>query len=130
MRAAAIDAVVRHAEDESPRECCGVLLGRGTHIVEAIRTRNIAADPMRQFLIDPRDHIEARRNARRSGLDLVGFYHSHPASEAEPSPRDLEEFTYPDHLYLIVSLHGGAAEIGLFLLDIGNFRRVPFVRIA
>jgi proteasome lid subunit RPN8/RPN11 len=130
MRAAALDAVVRHARERSPQECCGLLLGRGVEIVEAVRARNIADDPVRRFLIDPRDHIAARRTARRSGVDLIGFYHSHPSSPAEPSATDLEELTYPGHLYLIVSLRAEPAELGLFLLDVGNFRRVDFVTVG
>jgi len=66
--------IIEHAREAAPAECCGLLLGRGDEIVEAVRTRNIAAQPTR-FLIDPKDHINGRREARRRGLEVVGFYH-------------------------------------------------------
>src|SRR2546428_1991157 len=103
IRNAAFDAIVAHAREAAPAECCGLLLGRGDEIVEAVRTRNIAEQPTR-FLIDPKDHIDGRRDARRRGIDVVGFYHSHPHSPAEPSDTDRAEASYADHLYLIVSL--------------------------
>ena len=123
-------AVVAHARAAAPNECCGLLLGLGEDIVEAVRARNIADDPAKRFLIDPADHIAGRRDARQRGLDVVGFYHSHPASPPEPSARDLAEFTYPGHLYAIVSLRAEPAEVSLFRFDEGNFRRVSFVTVG
>ncbi len=107
------DAVVAHAREAAPRECCGLLVGSGGAIVSAVRARNLA-DRASRFLIDPRDHINARRAARDQGLDVVGFYHSHPHSAPEPSPSDLAEASYPNHLYLIVGLAGEAAELRLY----------------
>jgi proteasome lid subunit RPN8/RPN11 len=108
---------VAHAREASPEECCGLLLGRGDEIVEAIRARNVADNPTTRFLIDPADHFAARRLARERGLEVIGFYHSHPVSPPEPSPRDLAEFSYPDHLYAIVSLLTEPAEVRLFRFD-------------
>ena len=107
------DAVVAHAREAAPRECCGLLVGSPTAITSAIRARNLSGNPER-FLIDPKDHIQARRDARALGLDVIGFYHSHPHSAAAPSATDLAEAAYPDHLYLIVGLAGEAAEVVLY----------------
>jgi proteasome lid subunit RPN8/RPN11 len=90
-----------------------MLIGSAGAITSAIRARNLSDDPSR-FLVDPQDHIQARREARAAGLDVVGFYHSHPHSAAEPSPSDLAEASYPNHLYLIVGLAGEAAELRLY----------------
>ena len=116
---------VEHAREAAPHECCGVLLGRGDEILEAVRARNVADDPARRFLIDPADHIRARRDARTRGLDVVGFYHSHPRSPAEPSERDIAEWSYPDQLCLIVSLQSEPAAIGVFRLAGGRAEAVP-----
>ena len=124
------DAVEAHAREAMPEECCGLLLGTGCEIVDLVRAGNIADDPLSRFLIAPEDHFAARRAARARGLDVVGFYHSHPRSPAEPSARDLAEFSYPDHLYLIVGLSVEPAEIGLFRFEGGNFQRVAFVTVA
>ena len=77
--------------------------------------------------MDPEDHFKARRAARERGLEVVGFYHSHPASAPEPSPRDLAELSYPGYLYAVVSVRVEPAEVGLFRFDAGNFQRVSFV---
>ena len=92
-----------HSRDAAPAESCGMLLGGADGIVAAPRARNLSADPNR-FVIDPADHIAARRDARDRGLAVVGFYHSHPHSEPMPSPTDIAEVTYDGCLYLIVSL--------------------------
>jgi proteasome lid subunit RPN8/RPN11 len=116
-----IDAVVAHARAARPAECCGMLLGSGSLIEEAKGARNISTRPTARFVVDPRDHLDAIRDGRRRGLDVVGFYHSHPCSPAEPSETDLAEATYFDHLYLIVSLASDPPEIRLFRLDHGGF---------
>ena len=88
-----LDTLVAHAERDRPRECCGLLIGRGdpaagerVEVLEAVPARNLAEDPDR-FFVDPVDHIRARREARTRGLDVVGFYHSHSHSAARPSAR-------------------------------------------
>jgi proteasome lid subunit RPN8/RPN11 len=91
-----------------------------------VRARNIADDPATRFLIDPADHFAALRTARSRGLEVVGVYHSHPASPPEPSPRDLDEFSESGQLYAIVSLRAEPAEIRLFRFDAGTFQRVSF----
>jgi len=130
MRAAVRDSIVAHAREAAPAECCGLLLGRGEEIVEARRARNVADDRTIRFLIDPADHFAARRAARAGGLEVTGFYHSHPTTPAEPSERDLAEFSYAGHLYAIVSLRVDPAEVRLFRYEAGNFHRVPFVTVA
>lgn len=132
-----LGAVVQHARDAAPAECCGLLLGREmthdtaheTTIVTAVRTRNAADDPVTRFLIDPGDHFDGRRTARERGLEVVGFYHSHPRSPAAPSETDRAEAAYPHHLYLIVSLAAEEPDIRLFRYDGGNFAPLPFVTL-
>jgi len=103
-----------------------MLIGRGMSVVEAAAARNLAGLPTR-FLIDPQDHIAAIRRARARGLDVIGFYHSHPHSGAAPSPTDLHEASYPDHVYLIVSLEHEPPEMRCFRLHDGNFHELGFV---
>ena len=107
------DAVVAHAREAVPGECCGLLIGSPTAIASSVRAGNLSEHPTR-FLIDPKDHIRARRDARAAGLDVVGFYHSHPQSAAVPSATDLAEAAYPGHLYLIVGLMGEAVDVRIY----------------
>jgi proteasome lid subunit RPN8/RPN11 len=120
-----IDEVVAHAREASPAECCGVLLGTDSEVVEAVRTDNLSEDPNR-YRVDPKGHFDARRSARRRGLEVVGFYHSHPHSEPEPSAADVSEATYPGYLYLIVRPLVEDAKIRVFRLEQGRFLEVGF----
>jgi proteasome lid subunit RPN8/RPN11 len=115
MGRGAIDSVVAHARRMAPSECCGLLVGSGSRILEAIPARNVAVSATTRFLVDPKDHIDGRRAARRRGLDVIGFYHSHPRSSAQPSAADRAEASYPDHLYLIVGLLTDPPEIRVFI---------------
>ena len=111
LKAEVVAALIAHAREAAPDECCGVLLGRGDEIVEAVRARNAAEPATTRFLVDPKDHIDARRDARARGLDVVGFYHSHPRSGAVPSDTDLAEAAYPGALYVIVGLRNTAPKL-------------------
>lgn len=105
-----------------------MLIGSGNDVTEAIAARNIA-DSQTRFLIDPQDHIDAIRGARDRGLEVLGFYHSHPHSSPVPSETDRAEATYPDHLYLIVGLASESSEIRLYRLTNGNFLELAFVTL-
>jgi proteasome lid subunit RPN8/RPN11 len=121
MKSEIVNAVVDHAREAAPAECCGILIGREGVVVEARRARNIAESP-RRFLIDPRDHIDARRDARQRGLEVVGFYHSHPHSPAVPSDTDRLEASYDGHLHVIVSLASEPPDVRVYLLEGEGFR--------
>ena len=125
IRREALEAVVAHARAEAPAKCCGMLMGRGAAIDEVVRAKNIAAGPAR-FLIDPKDHIDARRAARGRGLEVLGFYHSHTQSAAWPSPTDVSEATYPEAVHLVVSLQQDPADARLFRIERGSAVEVPF----
>jgi len=110
-----LEQVLRHGEQAYPHECCGLLLGamRGdsARVVSAIRRmRNANTEsPRIRFDFDPREHLAAQREAREQGLEIVGFYHSHPDHPARPSPTDLERAAWPGYSYLIVSIVAGSA---------------------
>ena len=107
-----LDDVRAHARAEAPRECCGILVGTGDHVLESVRASNLETGTTR-FQIDPRDHIRALREARARNLDVVGFYHSHPRSRPYPSETDRAESGYADALHLIagVAEHGDEAKL-------------------
>jgi proteasome lid subunit RPN8/RPN11 len=96
--------MLAHAHAEAPRECCGLLIGKGNSIARSMRARNLDATATR-YLIDPEDHFAAIRSARAEGLDVMGAYHSHPSSAPVPSPTDVAEANSgSDFVYVIVSL--------------------------
>ena len=126
IRREALDAIVAHARAAQPAECCGILVGSGGSIDQAVAARNLDDRPTR-FLIDPKDHLDARREARRRGLEVIGFYHSHPHSPPWPSPSDLTEATYASALYLIVSLREATPEGRIFEIVGGVATERPLV---
>jgi proteasome lid subunit RPN8/RPN11 len=105
VAAGVIEAIIRHAQREAPRECCGLLVGNEFRIDESVPTTNIASDPS-LFLIDPAEHIDLNRRLRGTLRSVAGAYHSHPNGPPAPSRRDVAEAHYPEFLYLIVSLVG------------------------
>ena len=123
-------ALITHAREESPRECCGMLLGRGEEIAEARRARNVASSPATRFVIDPKDHIDARRDGRARGLEILGFYHSHPHSAAVPSATDVAEAAYPGSVYAIIGLSADPPEVRVFEFADGNFHERPLVTVG
>jgi proteasome lid subunit RPN8/RPN11 len=112
-----LDEVAAHARAASPAECCGLLVGSPSHIVGSVRSANLAGDPARRFLIDPKTHFETRRTAGERGLAVIGFYHSHPVSEPVPSESDLAGASYQDHWYLIVQPLEKGCRARLFKLE-------------
>jgi proteasome lid subunit RPN8/RPN11 len=119
-------AIIEHARVSRPRECCGILLGRSDDILEAAPAPNLAPDPNR-FLLDPATHFRIRRDARGRGLTVVGFYHSHPQSPAEPSARDMAEAADDDALYVIVSLETEVPTVRAFTIGRGGFAEIPIL---
>ena len=106
-----LDEIVTHASHARPEECCGLLIGHGAAVTAAVAVPNIAATKDTRYELDPAAYIRARREARGRGLEVLGFYHSHPHSAAEPSSTDLSEALYPAHLYLIVGWPNGSTDV-------------------
>lgn len=107
-----LNAIRRHGAQAYPEEGCGFLIGTvedgDNHVLDTQPVANRQTDNReRRYQITPEDYREANRAAADRGLDIVGFYHSHPDHPAEPSDTDLEEATFPGYTYVIVSVHGG-----------------------
>ncbi len=59
-----------------------------------------------RFLIRPEDFVASEREARKRGVDILGFYHSHPDHPARPSEFD-REHAWPWYTYLILRVEQG-----------------------
>jgi proteasome lid subunit RPN8/RPN11 len=104
-----VNAAIRaHGRDAFPHECCGALLGKDGVVHEAYALPNTTEEgPRRRFLVRPDDYRAAEKRARETGLELLGFYHSHPDHPARPSQYDLDH-AWPSFSYVIVSVMSGA----------------------
>jgi proteasome lid subunit RPN8/RPN11 len=120
-------AILDHARQSAPHECCGLLIGDATRITSAVRARNIADEPTRRYRVDPHDHIAAIRLARHRNELVVGAYHSHPRSHAVPSATDAAE-AFPDFVFLIVGLASDPPDVRAWTWAEGNFALVALVR--
>ena len=99
-----LDAIRMHGRATYPNECCGALLGRGGSVTAVHALPNSTEEgPRRRFLVRPSDYMAAEREASSHGLELVGFYHSHPDHPARPSQYDLDH-AWPSFSYVILSV--------------------------
>jgi len=92
-----------------PQECCGALLGQAgngrKNVTDILPLSNRRQDsPHNRFLITAEDWQQAEAKARKRGLELIGFYHSHPDHPARPSEFDREQ-AWPWYSYVIISVN-------------------------
>ena len=110
-----LETMGRHGEASYPEECCGFLIGRivqdqageETRVERVLSVENERQDSRHnRFLIHPETVLAAHKEARAEGLDVVGYYHSHPDHPARPSDFD-REHAWPGLSYVIVSVAVG-----------------------
>lgn len=102
--------IERDALERLPEEACGLLLGRtdGDHrrVTQVTSEANVhPGDRRRRYRIDPERLLAAQKSGRSKGLEVVGYYHSHPDAPAKPSHCDRRS-AWPGLSYLIVGLDG------------------------
>ncbi len=117
------EAMRAHGEETYPHECCGILLGTSdgssNEVRRVLRAGNTRTDAAHnRYHIAPEELIRAQREGRRDGLDIVGFYHSHPDHPAQWSATDFAEAHWFGCSYVITAVeHGRAATTNAFLLS-------------
>ncbi len=107
------DKIRAQGAETYPQECCGALLGRDTEVADRSVFREIQAlhplvnrredSPNNRFSLSSADVVEAEKAARERGLEVVGWYHSHPDHPARPSAYD-RDHAWPWYSYIIVSV--------------------------
>ena len=108
------DALRAHGEETFPEECCGVLVGRceseGWRVSYSVRTRNAQAESARsRYRIEPGELMRIQQDAAGCGLEVAGFYHSHPGHPAQWSPADLDEAHWVGCSYVITEVAAAKA---------------------
>ena len=105
-----VEGIRVHGAETYPHECCGALLGRDLEpreIVALFPLINRRDDsPRNRFSVSAQDVVDAEKSARAQGLDVVGWYHSHPDHPARPSQYD-RDHAWPWYSYIIVSVAKG-----------------------
>jgi len=116
------DEIRAHGEQTYPYECCGALLGttieNGWTVVASVRAGNTRTDSAHnRYNISPLELVKIERDARRQGLGIAGFYHSHPDHPAQWSTTDLAEAHWLGCSYVITAVaKGKAAQTNSFRL--------------
>ena len=96
--------LIEHARQAAPQEVCGLLAGRGDNVERVYKMANTSDTPELCYFMDPKEQLKFTQEIRQLGHELVGIYHSHPASQAYPSGKDVELAFYPEAAYIIISL--------------------------
>jgi proteasome lid subunit RPN8/RPN11 len=114
MTKAVYEALRAHGEETYPHECCGALLGHasgnGWQIEAAVRAGNTRTDSAHnRYQIAPVELVKIEREARRQGLAIGGFYHSHPDHPAQWSQTDFTEAHWLGCSYVITAVANGKA---------------------
>jgi [CysO sulfur-carrier protein]-S-L-cysteine hydrolase len=116
-----IEHILAQAEEEAPIEACGFLFGLQGHITKDHPMTN-ADGREDHFSFDPSEHLAALRAASAEGLEIVGVYHSHPATPARPSAEDIRLANYPHIIYVIISLKDGLKTVKGFHIRDGEVK--------
>jgi proteasome lid subunit RPN8/RPN11 len=113
------EEIRHHGAETYPHECCGALLGRDSESRGAAPGREVLAlhalvnrrddSPRNRFSVTADDVRDAEKVAGKQGLDVIGWYHSHPDHPARPSEFD-REHAWPWYSYIIVSVQNGAPQ--------------------
>ena len=116
------NALRDHGRQTYPHESCGILLGvvegDQRQVTQVVRCRNTRDDRAQdRYQIDPAELLAAQRTGRAHGLEIVGFYHSHPDHPAQWSSTDLAEAHWLGSSYVITSVdHGQPTHTRAFVL--------------
>ncbi len=119
-----VAAISRHAQDDYPAECCGIVTGTGsTQRVHRCRNRQDelhARDPethprtsREAYDMDRNEMERIFSEAAAAKEDVIAFYHSHIDCGAYFSQMDREVQTvfgepeFPRALHVVVAVHDG-----------------------
>ena len=106
----AYDAIVSQGYSGGSEEVCGVLAGEygetDSHVDDVYPVENAADTPQVRYAMDPEEQLSAIDEIEGAGLEVVGFYHSHPAGPTHPSETDADRATWPGYSYAICAFDG------------------------
>jgi proteasome lid subunit RPN8/RPN11 len=118
------DQMLEHAREEAPNECCGILGGKDGEATTLYRATNAEHSPLR-YTLDPNDLYRITfREIPEHDEEMLAIYHSHTGSPAYPSQTDINLATYPDSIYLILSLADGDQPVRGFRINDGKVTEV------
>ncbi len=100
--ASTYNEMLAHIVAGYPNEACGALGSKDGTVRKNYPTANVAEEPDDFSRISEADIVRIYNDIDSYDGDMI-YYHSHPKSEAYPSPRDIEWAKRSGYLYLIFS---------------------------
>lgn len=115
-----------HLAQNSPKqEVCGLIGANNSIASSCYPIKNTAQQPETRYQMDEKQQIKAISTMRNNKETLFAIYHSHPTSPAIPSHTDIKLATYPEAIYLIISLNTkGVLEIRGFKIINESFEEI------
>lgn len=127
------EQMVQHCLDGRPEEACGLLAGtvdgQSAEATVCYPGRNLAASAT-LYELDPKDHLQADRDAEARGLEILGVFHSHTHTEAYPSPTDVARAPDPYWHYVLVSLRDAEPVVRSFRIVDDQITEEPLETFA
>lgn len=111
-----VDAIFEHVTTQAPVEACGYLAGKDGRVIRYYRMTNIDQSE-EHFAFDPEEQFRVIKATRKEGIELIGVYHSHPATPARPSKEDIRLAYDPAIIYVIISLADNKKTIKSFRIN-------------
>ncbi len=100
-----VNKILAHAQRNPDTEVCGLIGNDQSEQKDYYTIDNIANEPGSHFLMDAPQQINAMKQMRDKKQELFAIVHSHPKTNAEPSQLDIEENSYKNAYYIIISLN-------------------------
>lgn len=97
-----IELIQQAAAAAAPLEACGLLFG-SDGVERASVVANVSDDPARRFEIDPAALFAALKAERAGGDKVIGYWHSHPSGDANPSATDAAMAAADGKIWVIVA---------------------------
>ena len=120
--------LAKYAEAEKPYESCAILVGNETDenwtVKEVVLTENTEKSKV-TFTISPDKEFEVDQKAKKSNMEIVCIFHSHPESEAQPSETDKKFMRVNPFPWIIYS--GTTKEMNCFVLQDENVKQISII---
>ena len=98
------DTMIDHAKKGYPNEACGIVGSKAGGVLDEFFPMRNTDESSISYFMDPKEQLNVFKKMRELGIEMKGIFHSHVASEAYPSQKDIRLAFYSELSYLIVSL--------------------------
>lgn len=112
------DEMLAHCKQGRPNEACGILAGKAGEVSKIYKMTNVENSPV-IYEMDSRELFKVTKEIRENRLSLLAIFHSHPATPAYPSKKDISIAFYEDAIYIIISLREETPEVRGFTIREG-----------